>query len=981
MNRTIRLLALAIAIFGFAPAVQAAQAGDEGLDDYRVTHWERTGGSATELVFALAQDREGYLWLGSGDGLTRFDGFTFERWDDISRARLAGTSVRVLFVDLDGALWVGFDEGGVSRISGGPRPEVVNYGSAQGLNTFSVRTLTQDSVGTMWAGSLDGLFRLQDGRWHRAPEGQGLPVSPVLSAMSDTTGSLFVGTPDGIFRRRAGSSSFESLAAQAIGASSVQVLCKDSHGHVVASDPIRGLRILDADADHPLPATSGIGLRIVCSRNGTIWVGTRLTGLWRVEPSEPGHAPVVHAGLLGQAALAVLEDRDQNVWVGTNTGLYRLTPRNVRTLRGADGPTAVALDRTGRLLVGTITGLAEFRRAGDEWIRAATYLPGAQIRSVHADANDTLWVATTNGVTRLARDGSSAAPAWGHPLRQVTSITSSGDGTVWFYDERLGLSRWRGQQLEPVEIADDLKGVQRTVLHADRRNRLWLVGDRGVEIRGQDGDIRRYGPGDGLADASYRSIYEDSAGVIWLGGTAGLTRLLDGRLESVTIPGVRRTSWIKGIVEDRQGRLWLGIDRGGVRLSRASFQNALHTPTRTLADGFEVFDGLPGTIRALSDGVVVRTPDDQLWFTTDEGVALVDTQANLPDLGAVTARITSAVANDESVEPADMERLASGINRLRVSWAALDLTTPERVRFRYRLDGLDREWRDAGTTREVEYANLPPGAYVLRVVAAREGDAWTDANASAWEFSVAPRFYQTVWFPFLAAALVASASWATWHLRLVQARRRFAIMLAERTRVSREVHDTLLQSLVGVALQCQALADGKDTTTMRDRLVQLRRRIDEHIEEGRELIWNLRSPTLEKYDLVAALRHMADDIVEGSAVRVEFTTTGKVRSCSPRVERELLRIGQEAITNAVRHGQPTLVRIELQFEETSLRLRVTDDGAGFDPSGTLATADRHCGLLMMRERAEDIDGRCSISSTPGRGTCVDATAPLPAASA
>jgi signal transduction histidine kinase len=211
---------------------------------------------------------------------------------------------------------------------------------------------------------------------------------------------------------------------------------------------------------------------------------------------------------------------------------------------------------------------------------------------------------------------------------------------------------------------------------------------------------------------------------------------------------------------------------------------------------------------------------------------------------------------------------------------------------------------------------------------------------------------------------------------MAQTRRRFAITLAERARVSREVHDTLLQSLVGVSLQCQELAETGENPGIRNKLIQLRRRIDEHIEEGRELIWNLRSPTLEKYDLVSALRRMADDIVAGTDVRVEFATSGKVRSCSPRAERELLRIGQEAITNAVRHGKPTVVKVELAFEERALLLHVTDNGCGFESSQTMATADRHCGLLMMRERAEDIGGRCTIASTPGQGTRVDAMAPL-----
>ena len=218
-------------------------------------------------------------------------------------------------------------------------------------------------------------------------------------------------------------------------------------------------------------------------------------------------------------------------------------------------------------------------------------------------------------------------------------------------------------------------------------------------------------------------------------------------------------------------------------------------------------------------------------------------------------------------------------------------------------------------------------------------------------------------------------------MRMTRVRRRFAIALHERARVSREVHDTLLQSLVGVALQCQALANGVENPAIHEKLVRLRRRVDEHIEEARELIWNLRSPTLERYDLVTALRRSADDAIEGTRVGVEFNTHGTVRSCLPRVERELLRIGQEAISNAVRHGRPTIVRVDLRFEDDRVRLSIVDDGAGFNPTETLAVADRHCGLIMMSERAAEIGGTVSITSEPAQGTRVEAQVPLGASAA
>lgn len=976
LARVCALLA-ALSVLPAVPPVLAADVAADGLDDYRVTRWERAHGAPGGLVVAMVQDRDGYLWLGSGEGLFRFDGFTFQRWADLSSTPLAGVSVRSLFVDRGGLLWAGFEEGGVSQIRG---TQVRNFTASNGLTDASVRVFAQDSAGTLWIGTLSGLYSLAGDRWAAYPAANGLPAGAVLSALTDATGSFFVGTPDAVFRRRAGSSSFERMVTRAVGSGTSQALCKDADGHIVTTDPLRGFRILEGTTEYAPDGISGFGLRVACARNGTIWVGTRLTGLWRVASGAHARPLQVRTGLLSQAALSLLEDRDQNIWVATSGGVFRLTPRNVRTLPGGNVATSVTTGAAGDMWVGTVNGLQRLERQGTTWRTAASYLEGRQIRSVHADARGVLWVASSDGVMRVEPGGAPAAPPWGPTFRQVTSITSNAGGTLWLYDERQGLQRLRGDRLEPIALDADLRGVSTTVLHADRRGRLWLVSARGVELRGDDGEVRRYTVTDGLDEADYRSIYEDQAGVVWLGSTSGLSRLIDGRIESVRIAGVGRTIWVKAIVEDRQGQLWLGLDRGGISVSRASFQDALRSPQRLLADGFEVFDGLPGTIRNITDRVAARTATGQLWFVTDEGIAIVDPDTTLPDLGLVPARITRARADESLVDSAQPAELAAGTRRVQIGWTALDLTAPDRVRFRYRLDGVDREWRDAGGAREAEYSDLQPGAYVFRVMAAREGDSWTD-NGTAWEFSVAPRFYQAFWFPFLAAAALAGMAWVTWHIRLVQIRRRFSITLHERARVSREVHDTLLQSLVGVSLQCQALAEGVEAPVVRDKLVHLRKRVDEHIGEARELIWNLRSPTLERYDLVTALHRTAQDAVEGTLVKIEYTTHGEVRTCLPRVERELLKIGGEAISNAVRHGRPSLLEIALHFEGDTVRLRVVDNGCGFSPTHTIAVADRHCGLLMMRERAEELGGRFSIDSIPAQGTRIEAIVPLEPAEA
>jgi len=322
-------------------------------------------------------------------------------------------------------------------------------------------------------------------------------------------------------------------------------------------------------------------------------------------------------------------------------------------------------------------------------------------------------------------------------------------------------------------------------------------------------------------------------------------------------------------------------------------------------------------------------------------------------------------------------RLPAGSSQLEIDYTALTFTSPMKVRFRYRLEGFDAGWIDAGTRRQAFYTNLPPRSYRFHVMASNKDGVWNRAGA-VLDFSINPRVYQTGWFYVFCATTAGLTVWAAWRLNLRQVRREFSVVLAERARMSREIHDTLLQSLVGVALQFDLVADSLASAppSVAERLARIRSELRAHIREARTAIRDLRSPRLEQRDLAAALREAGARITEDRPVRFDFSLKGTPRPCPPKVDEQLLRIGQEAITNAVRHAAATEVLVELRYEDSAVRVRVSDNGRGFDARRAVDEAESHYGLASMKERAEEVGGQFQLVSSPGKGTEIQARVPI-----
>jgi signal transduction histidine kinase len=372
-----------------------------------------------------------------------------------------------------------------------------------------------------------------------------------------------------------------------------------------------------------------------------------------------------------------------------------------------------------------------------------------------------------------------------------------------------------------------------------------------------------------------------------------------------------------------------------------------------------------------------RSADGRLWFLTSVGLVTVDPGRLRARPAPGPLRIESVVADGRVIEPLSQLRLAPHTSRMQINYSILSLSAATKLRFRYKLEDFDSDWQEAGEQRQAFYTNLTPGSYRFHVVSNTNDGGW-NATGAELDFSIEPAFYQTKVFFAAVLTMMALTIWSIWQLRLRRIRRQFDLVLAERARMGREIHDTLLQSLVGVALEFDDISGQLDpsATSLKAQVCRIREQVEHYIREARHSIWNLRSPTLEAIDLSAALLEAGEAATAGGHARFEFVVNGTARWISASVEEQLLRIGQEALSNAVRHGAADVIRIELSYRADSVSLRVSDNGRGFDSEHVAQALESHWGLTSMRERAQQVGARFILLSRPGAGTTIEAIASI-----
>jgi signal transduction histidine kinase/ligand-binding sensor domain-containing protein len=952
MKATVFAFVLAAALWACDVGMACAADAVGPLTGHTVTSWTINDGIPLGAVYAIVQDGDGYLWLGTAAGLVRFDGARFTPWQSLHSAALPRGAVYSLHFSDDGTLWAGFEGDGrtvtVRALHDGTAV-VADAGTPPRGNTTCV---FPDRTGTVWAVSGGMLYRKRGGRWNTFTGGP-LPAGEVVSVGERGDGELWIGTRGGLFQFDRQSDTFRLVEAGIL-----REFSESRDGAVWVTDAGRAVRRLTASA--PPAGLEGLGNRLLHDSRGNLWVATTGQGLWRVRDLASSGPPLVeHAtaqtGLSSDAVESLFEDREGNVWVGTTQGLHSLTPHVLTPLRAGAFVRMVLPDADG-MWAGTANGLVRFRRHAGTWEPERVGPTGIDIRRLFRDATGRLRIETSDGRTITGPPLSSLEPAINTARPPASRRVDAG---------RAVLLELRGSH------GDRFAALEGGALLIERADGSHTV----VDAAGQG--------------AAIDAIFEDSRGTVWIGGTRGLCRVSGDALACVMkdlgLPARR----VLAIVEDGERDLWLLADRGTAYAGRRAALVRLHEPERLGAHAagasgarYETFDAEQGLAGVPLGSSIVRAFDGTIWVVSGGSLTVVDPRS-LPPQSPVApprVRLEGASIDGERVTLATLSTLPPGTRRVEIDYTALRLTAPRQLRFRYRLDGFDSDWVDAGARRQAYYTNLAAGEYVFRVEASGEGNIWAQPPAT-WRFVVRPVFYQTAWFYSIVVVSLTVVAWGAWRTRLWFLHRQFAATVAERTRLSREIHDTMLQSLAGIALRCQAIAArcGPSALHEREQLLTLRREVEQHIREARQAVMDLRSPLLEARGLAGALDEVGRQLINGSGVALEIATPGfQAEHVSPEVERELLRIGQEAISNAIRHGGATHIRVDLRHEAERVRLRVSDNGCGFDVPAAFSDAAGHYGVLGMRERAARLGGALVLTSAPHHGTLVDVHVPAAA---
>ena len=432
---------------------------------------------------------------------------------------------------------------------------------------------------------------------------------------------------------------------------------------------------------------------------------------------------------------------------------------------------------------------------------------------------------------------------------------------------------------------------------------------------------------------------------------------------------------------DSNSDLWLGVSSGVVRLSPDDFELTVAGARQLRYRYYDASDGLIGVPPRLSFPGAARRSDGSIWFVTTRGVSIVQPRDLEGSVRPPTLRIETVRANDQPVPIKNGIVLPAGNTQLLFEYTAINLTSPGKERFRYQLEGVDKDWVEAGTRREGFYANLGSGTYRLRLARAAQDTSASDTPID-WTFSIQPMFYETTWFMASCVGAIGLLGWAAWQIRLQQLRRQFALVFAERSRMSHELHDTLLQNLAAIALHFDHVAANPESSgsTLRERLVRLRRHLEESIVEARRFVWDLRSSTLEENGLPHVLRESGGHTFSESRTRFTMRVFGEPQRCPSDVEHHLMRIAQEALSNAARYADAAAVHLDLHYESSVVRLHVSDDGRGLQTTDDTGTHSGHYGLSIMKERAATIGATFRVITSQGAGTRIEVVAPLTAGS-
>jgi signal transduction histidine kinase/ligand-binding sensor domain-containing protein len=967
-----------------------------GLDSRKATSqyvhdkWGADRGFLGGHVYAIAESNDGYMWIGTERGPVRFDGSTFSLVQrPIANSASLGP-VRSLISDGEGSLWIKVDGPRLLRYRDGEFEDAAHLFSSNPLRFSAI--CSDSGTGVLVAATGSNIFLYKNGKAETALSAKDVPGT-VISMARTMDGGIWMATSGGGLYRSRGQNVIN--VSKVVAGRQINQLLSASNGWlwVVTDNGILQIAS-DGTIENDLSAWT-VGLRALALKvdhEGNTWIGTN-RGLLRVAPSGALSSDFIDRQK-EEAVTALFLDDDESIWYGGSEGIERLRDGTFTTYTSSQGlpPTGtgpVYVDRNGQTWFAPLTGGLYWLKQGHVGRVTAGDLANDVVNSI-SGCNNEIWVGRQHGgLTALTLNGNainarSLTTKDGLAQDNIVSVHCSRDGTIWAGTASAGVSRVKGGQFKTFSMADGLSSNSVNSIVEGHDGTMWFATVGGLDSFAS-GQWSSWTVHNGLPASQVDTIFEDSKGTLWIATSEGLAYISSGHLrQPPVLPEVLREQ-ILGITEGGHGFLWFATPDHVVQVDRDRLiSGSIEESDPRL---YSATDGLQGISEVRRDRSIVTDSSGRVWLALSSGLAMADTESILSRFTPVAVRINAMSVDGSEENIRALQALASGPRSVTFKYDAAGLSAPQGLEFRYKLDGYERGWSDVVSLRQAIYRNLGPGAYRFHVIASSGAGLWNGAEDS-YSFTVSPAFWQTWWFRVSCFIAIALASLLLYRLHMNRLTRQldlnFQERLAERTRIARELHDTLLQSFQGLVLRFQAA----------ERLLPIRPleakaalngaldRADQAILEGRDAIRNIRSSTRETRELVQTFNEMIADLKQESgeeqtnSIIFSVIVEGEPRDISPLLSEEICSIGREALRNSLLHAKPHRIETEISYSDSHLRLRFRDDGIGIDaPTVEQGGRAGHWGIPGMQERAKQIQAQFKLWSKEGAGTEVEITLP------
>jgi ligand-binding sensor domain-containing protein/signal transduction histidine kinase len=969
--------------------------------------WQSDQGLPHDSVNAIVQTRDGYLWIGTRKGVARFDGIRFTILDDIPE--ITNENVSALCEDKEGTLWIG-TERGVARIKEG---KISHYGQADGLVGDNVRTIHEGKDGAIWIGTATGLSRFQKGEFHNFTQSNGLPHNVVRSLCDDEPG-LWIATDGGLCQFKDGTISVPDSVKELGKATRFVHLDQQKNlwvGTQIGIFRRNGNGWDHFDKNHGDLSDDFIST-IFSDAGGNLWIGT-YGGLTRLLNGKFINEPTAE-GTAYDLVNAIFEDREGNFWIGSKEGLIRLKPKTFTAITKEQGLAynncmSVLQDKRGTFWCGTWGGGVFEMQPNAKNVTDLTvtnWLRYYRVLSLCERRDQSLWFGTDQGVGLFQlKDGALTHYDDKSGLEKVAIRVIYEDSAENLWVGTSSLNLFKDGKFSRETATDGFIGGIVRVIMEDHEGSLWIGTNRGLSRR-KNGKFTNFSTKDGLSGETVLALHEDKENNLWIGTSGGgLNRLRHGKFTIYTTKQGLFNGEILEILEDDSGDLWMSCLKGIFRINKKAFDRFDRKEIETIpCTSYGKEDGMISIIcNNVSRPAAWKASDGRLWFATTKGLAVADPKIKnndapppvvIEEVMADKKRVSESV-NQRTSEGKSAHSItdalihnftvAPGRGELEIHYTALSFRAPEKNRFKYKLEGVDPDWIEAGTRHVAYYNNIRPGHYNFRVVACNNDGVWNSMGANL-KLQLLPHFWQTHWFLGLVgltmiggvAGIARYITWQKLQQKLGRLEQQHAVE-KERSRIAKDMHDdvgaTLTQISVLSQLAEKEAARPDQVRVYTSKITETSRELAQAMDE---IVWAVNPKNDSLRHLVGYIFRFAEEFVSLTDLRL-LRERPKIIPDVPfpaEARHNVFLVVKEAINNIVKHSGASEMRLSLDVTGEELLIQIEDNGHGFSPE-TLDSFGN--GLENMKKRIEDVGGRFALSSAT-EGTRIKLAVPLPAAS-